>query len=86
MSFIDLIILIPLALGAIGGFKKEFILEVVTLLALILAVMKINTPINVTPFGLFAALISSLPLALGLIMIGLFLGAILPNRRLSATV
>ena len=54
--------------------------------AFILAVMKINTPINVTPFGLFTALISSLPLALGLIMIGLFLGAILPNRRLSATV
>lgn len=39
MSFIDLIILIPLALGAIGGFKKGFILEVVTLLALILAVI-----------------------------------------------
>lgn len=53
--------------------------------ALILAAIKINTPINVTPFGLFTALISSLPLALGFIMIGLFLGAILPNRRLSAT-
>ncbi len=53
--------------------------------ALILAVIKINTPINVTPFGLFTALMSSVPLALGFIMIGLFLGAILPNRRLSAT-
>jgi len=53
--------------------------------ALILAVIKINTPINVTPFGLFTGLMSSLPLALGLIMIGLFLGAVLPNRRLSAT-
>ena len=53
--------------------------------AFILAVIKINTPINVTPFGLFTALMSSLPLALGFIMIGLFLGAILPNRRLSAT-
>ena len=39
MSFIDLIILIPLALGAIGGFRKGFILEVITLLALILAVI-----------------------------------------------
>ena len=39
MSFIDLIILIPLALGAISGFKKGFILEVITLLALILAVI-----------------------------------------------
>jgi len=54
--------------------------------AIILAVIKINHPINVTPFGLFTALMSSLPLALGFIMIGLFLGAILPNRRLSATV
>ncbi|MBW1716987.1 MAG: ABC transporter permease subunit [Deltaproteobacteria bacterium] len=54
--------------------------------AFILAVIKINNPINVTPFGLFTALMSSLPLALGFIMIGFFLGAILPNRRLSATV
>jgi ABC-type transport system involved in multi-copper enzyme maturation permease subunit len=54
--------------------------------AFILALVRINNPINVTPFSLFAALMSSLPLALGLIMIGLFLGAILPNRRLSATV
>jgi ABC-2 type transport system permease protein len=54
--------------------------------AFILAVIKINNPINATPFGLFTALISSLPLAFGFIMIGFFLGAILPNRRLSATV
>ena len=54
--------------------------------AIILAVIKINTPINVTPFEFFNALICSLPLALGFIMIGIFLGAILPNRRLSATV
>lgn len=39
MSFIDLIILIPLAFGAIGGFRKGFILEIITLLALILAVI-----------------------------------------------
>lgn len=39
MSFIDLLILIPLALGAIGGFRKGFILEIITLLALILAVI-----------------------------------------------
>jgi membrane protein required for colicin V production len=31
--------LIPLALGAIGGFRKGFILEIITLLALILAVI-----------------------------------------------
>jgi membrane protein required for colicin V production len=39
LSFIDLIILIPLAFGAIGGFRKGFILEIITLLALILAVI-----------------------------------------------
>ena len=39
MSFIDLIIIIPLVLGAIGGFRKGFILEIITLLALILAVI-----------------------------------------------
>ena len=54
--------------------------------AFILALVKINNPINVTPFGLFTALMSSLPLALAFIMIGLFLGALLPNRRLSVTV
>lgn len=53
--------------------------------ALVLAAIKINNPINVTSFELFTALISNLPLAFGFIMIGLFLGAILPNRRLSAT-
>jgi membrane protein required for colicin V production len=31
--------LIPLALGAMGGFKKGFILEIITLMALILAVI-----------------------------------------------
>ena len=39
MSFIDLIILIPLAFGAMGGFRKGFILEIITLLALILGVI-----------------------------------------------
>jgi ABC-2 type transport system permease protein len=54
--------------------------------ALILALIKTNSSINVTPVELFWALMSSLPLAFGLIMIGLFLGAILPNRRMAATV
>ena len=39
MSIIDLIILVPVVLGAIGGFKKGFVLEIVSLLALILAVI-----------------------------------------------
>ena len=52
----------------------------------LLEVIKFDTYINITPFGLFVALISSLPLAVGLIMIGLFLGAILPNRRTAVVV
>jgi len=91
---LELIVAMPLSRWQILT-AKAIALSVVTLFimiiasignAFILAVIKINNPINVTPFGLFTALISSLPLALGFIMIGFFLGAILPNRRLSATV
>jgi len=91
---LELIVAMPLSRGQVLS-AKAIALSVVALFimiiasignAFILAVIKINNPINVTPFGLFSALMSSLPLALGLIMIGFFLGAILPNRRLSATV
>jgi ABC-2 type transport system permease protein len=53
--------------------------------AFILAIIKIHNPMDVTPSSLFAALISSLPLAFAFLMIGFFLGAILPNRRSAAT-
>lgn len=39
MSIIDIIILVPLVVGALGGFRKGFVMEIVTLLALILAVI-----------------------------------------------
>ncbi|MEN8247745.1 MAG: CvpA family protein [Bacteroidota bacterium] len=39
MSIIDIVILVPLIIGAIAGFRKGFIMEVVSLLALILAVI-----------------------------------------------
>ena len=39
MSIIDIIILVPVVIGAIAGFRKGFIMEVVSLLALILAVI-----------------------------------------------
>jgi membrane protein required for colicin V production len=39
LNIIDIIILVPLVLGAIGGFRKGFILEIASLLALILAVI-----------------------------------------------
>jgi ABC-2 type transport system permease protein len=54
--------------------------------AFLLEFIKFDTYINITPLALFVALISSLPLVVGLIMIGLFLGAILPNRRTAVVV
>ena len=39
MSIIDIIIVVPPLIGAIGGFKKGFVMEIITLLALILAVI-----------------------------------------------
>lgn len=39
MSIIDIIIVVPLVVGAISGFRKGFIMEIVSLLALILAVI-----------------------------------------------
>jgi ABC-2 type transport system permease protein len=91
---LELIVAMPLSRWQIFTAKAmalSFVVLFITIIAsignaFVLAVIKINTPINVTPFGLFTALMSSLPLAFGFIMIGLFLGAILPNRRLSATV
>jgi len=91
---LELIVAMPLSRWQILTAKAIALFVVASLImiiassgnAFILALIKINNPINVTPFGLFRALISSLPLAFGFIMIGFFLGAILPNRRLSATV
>jgi ABC-2 type transport system permease protein len=91
---LELIVAMPLSRWQILTAKAVAISVAVSLImiiagignASILAVLKINTPIDITPFGLFSALMSGLPLAFGLIMIGLFLGALLPNRRLSTIV
>ncbi|MBN1273026.1 MAG: ABC transporter permease subunit [Candidatus Aminicenantes bacterium] len=89
---LELIMSMPLSRWQIGT-AKAAALSAVTLLIMIiaaagnaffLALLRINHPINVTPFHLFAALMSSLPLAWALIMIGLFFGAVLPNRRFAA--
>ena len=91
---LELIMAMPLSRWQILTAKAVALCVVVLLLliiaaignAVLLEVIQFNTPINVTPFGFFVALLSSLPLAVGLIMIGLFLGAILPNRRIAAVV
>ncbi len=54
--------------------------------AIALTVMNSNYPINITPFSFFMAFISSLPLLAGFIMMGIFLGSFMPNRRIAATV
>jgi len=91
---LELIVAMPLSRWQILT-AKAFALSVVVLIimiivsignAVLLEVIKFKTPINITPFGFFVALISSLPLVVGLIMIGIFLGAILPNRRIAAIV
>jgi ABC-2 type transport system permease protein len=78
---LELIVAMPLSRKQILAAKAFALVVVVVLImtiasignALILAFIRINHPINVTPFGLFAALISSLPLALGILMMGFFL-------------
>ncbi len=91
---LELIAAMPLSRWEILTAKAAALSVVVSLIviiaglgnALVLAIVKINQPIDVAPAGLFAALLSSLPLAIGFMMIGLFLGAALPNRRISSTV
>jgi len=91
---LELIVAMPLGRWQIVT-AKAIALSVVVLSLMIIAaignvvlleVIPINVPINITPIAFFLALISSLPLVISLIMIGLFLGSILPNRRIAAIV
>jgi ABC-2 type transport system permease protein len=54
--------------------------------ALALAVMKSSYPINITPFSFFMSFMGSLPLLVAFIMMGIFIGSCMPNRRIAATV
>jgi ABC-2 type transport system permease protein len=91
---LELLVTVPLSRWQILTAKAVALMVVVFFLmtiaaignAVLLEVIKLDTPISITPFGLFVSLISSLPFAVGFIMIGLFLGAILPSRRMAATV
>lgn len=91
---LELFIALPLERWKIVT-SKAMALSVVILFILIiagignavaLAVLRISYPINITPFSFFIALISSLPLLAGFIMMGMFLGSFMPNRRIAATV
>ena len=54
--------------------------------ALMLNAIKASIEIDVTPMQLFLATLSAWPLTLTFLMLGLFLGAYLPNRRTAALV
>jgi ABC-2 type transport system permease protein len=91
---LELIVAMPLGRWQILAAKAIALSVVVLMLMLIAAsgnvvlleIIPLDTPINITPFGFFMALISSLPLLISLIMISLFLGAILPNRQIATVV
>ena len=53
--------------------------------ALVLHAIKATVKVDVTPMELFMVILSGWPLTLAFIMIGLFLGAFLPNRRTAAS-
>jgi ABC-2 type transport system permease protein len=54
--------------------------------ALALQVVKGTTEVAVTPGQLFVVLLTAWPLIMAFMMMGLFLGAFLPNRRIAALV
>lgn len=91
---LEIIVAMPLSRGEILAAKATALVVVVVLImmiastgnAFVLALIKTAHPMNITPVGLFSALMSGLPLALGVVMMSLFMGAFFPNRRLSATV
>lgn len=91
---LELITAAPLSRKQILAAKALALIVVVTAIlfiaaignTLLLAIVPFSIPINVTSISFFTALISSLPLAAALIMLGTFLGAILPNRRIAAMV
>jgi ABC-2 type transport system permease protein len=54
--------------------------------ALVLNVIKASTEVDITPLQLFVAVLNGWPITLAFLMMGLFLGAYLPSRRIAALV
>lgn len=86
MNILDLLLLIPIVSGAISGFRKGFIIGVISLLALILGVMGgfyfLNWGVSllVNEFGLsgrFLPILAFLMIFIGIILIVNFIGTIL---------
>jgi ABC-2 type transport system permease protein len=91
---LELLVALPLVRWKIVAAKAIALCGVVFIILIIaglgnafaLAVIKSTYPINITPFSFFMALLCSLPLLSGCIMIGIFLGSFMPNRRTAAVV
>lgn len=86
MNILDILLLIPIISGAIGGFRKGFIIGVISLLALVLGVfggfyfLNWGISILVTEFGFNGKMIpilAFLVIFIGIIIIVNFIGALL---------
>lgn len=86
MNILDLLLLIPIISGAVSGFRKGFIIGVISLLALILGVMGgfyfLNWGVSllVNEFGLsgrFIPILAFLMIFVGIILIVNFIGTVL---------
>lgn len=86
---LEMILAMPLerwqivAMKALAIAIASFLILVIvgTVNALVLAWIKTTVEVDATPFQLFAAILNVWPITMAFAMIGLFLGAYLPNRR-----
>ncbi|MCB0496390.1 MAG: CvpA family protein [Cyclobacteriaceae bacterium] len=86
MNFLDILLLIPILGGAVSGFRKGFIIGVISLLALILGIiggfyfLNWGVSLLIHEFGLsgrFLPLLAFLLIFVGIILIVNFIGTIL---------
>jgi ABC-2 type transport system permease protein len=91
---LELLIVLPYARWKIMAVKIIALAAVLSCILFIaaagnaigLAILNSSYPLSITPLAFFAALISSLPLLLVIIVLGILLGSILPNRKTAAVV
>ncbi|MCB0505024.1 MAG: CvpA family protein [Cyclobacteriaceae bacterium] len=86
MNTLDLILIIPIAIGAVSGFRKGFIIGIISLLALVLGViggfyfLNWGVSILINQFGLsgrFLPILAFLLIFVGIIIVVNFIGAVL---------
>lgn len=88
MNILDLLLVVPIIIGAVGGFRKGFIIGVISLLALILGVfggfyfLNWGVSLLVNEFGLSGRLlpiVAFLIIFIGIIISVNFIGKLLKN-------